>query len=136
MKYMLDTNACIRYLNGQSEGIRDRLNELQPGEVALCSVVRAELLYGVRKSVQPKRNAERLACFLKGFPCFPFDEAASDAYADIRLKLENVGRPVGPNDLFIAATALANGLILVTHNTKEFGRVEGLLLEDWEAADI
>jgi tRNA(fMet)-specific endonuclease VapC len=67
-------------------------------------------------------------------PCLPFDEAASEAYARIRAQLERGGRPVGPNDLLIAATAVANRLILVTHNTREFGRIEGLDVEDWEAA--
>lgn len=134
MKYLLDTNACIRYLNGQSDSIRRMLEGLSYGQVALCSVVRAELLYGVLKSAQPQRNMERLARFLKGFPCLSFDETASDIYAGIRLQLENGGTPVGPNDLLIAATTLANGLVLVTHNTREFGRVQGLPLEDWEAS--
>ena len=133
MRYLLDTNACIRYLNGQSDNIRRMLNKLLYGQVALCSVVRAELLYGALKSRRPTQNTERLAHFLKGFPCLPFDETASDVYAKIRLQLEIEGKPVGPNDLLIAATALANGLVLVTHNTKEFGRIEGLLLKDWEA---
>lgn len=134
MKYLLDTNACIRYLNGQSDGIRRVLEQLSPGEASLCSVVRAELLYGVLKSAQPARNTERLVQFLKGFRCLPFDDAASDAYARIRVGLEKTGKPIGPNDLLIAATAVAYDLILVTHNTKEFGRVEGLVIEDWEAS--
>jgi len=133
MKYLLDTNARIRYLNGQSDDICQRLDELSPGQVALCSIVRAELLYGALKSAQPKRNMERLALFFKGFPCLPFDETASEAYARIRVQLEKGGRPVGPNDLLIAATASAHRLVLVTHNTAEFGRIEGLDLEDWEA---
>lgn len=133
MKYLLDTNACIRYLNGQSDGIRRMLEALSHGEAVLCSVVRAELLYGALKSAQPERNAERLAHFFRGFPCLPFDEAASDAYAEIRLRLEKVGKPVGPNDLLIAAIARASRLTLVTHNAREFGRIEGLALEDWES---
>jgi tRNA(fMet)-specific endonuclease VapC len=80
-----------------------------------------------------KKNAERLAYFFRGFPCLPFNEAASEAYAGIRVQLEKAGKPVGPNDLLIAAIAFANHLVLVTHNTREFGRIEGLLLEDWEA---
>ncbi len=133
MKYLLDTNVCIRYLNGQSANIEQMLTRLSPGQVALCSIVRAELLYGALKSAQPKRNTERLAYFFGGFPCLPFDDRASDAYAIIRLELEKAGRPVGPNDLLIAATAIANRLVLVTHNTQEFGRIEGLAVEDWEA---
>lgn len=133
MKYLLDTNACIRYLNGQSDGIRRTLEALSYGEATLCAVVRAELLYGALKSAQPKRNLERLAGFFKGFPSLPFDKAASDAHAEIRVRLESVGKPVGAHDLLIAAIALANRLTLVTHNTREFGRIEGLALEDWES---
>jgi tRNA(fMet)-specific endonuclease VapC len=132
MKYLLDTNACIRYVNGQSDGIRQILDGLSAGQVALCSIVRAELLYGALKSAQPNKNAERLAYFFRGFPCLPFNEAASEAYAGIRVQLEKAGKPVGPTDLLIAAIALANQLVLVTHNSKEFGRIEGLAVEDWE----
>jgi len=134
MKYLLDTNVCIRYLNGRSERVRERLEASSPDEIALCSVVRAELLYGVLKSAQPQRNANRLARFLGGFPCLPFDEVASATYAEIRFRLETIGKPVGPNDLMIAAIAVANRLALVTHNTREFGRIEGLTVEDWEAS--
>jgi len=132
MKYLLDTNVCIRYLNAQSANIEQTLISLSPGQVALCSIVRAELLYGALKSAQPKRNMERLAYFFSGFPCLPFDDRASDVYARIRLQLEKAGKPVGPNDLLIAATAIANRLVLVAHNTQEFGRIGGLVAEDWE----
>lgn len=134
MRYLLDTNVCIRYLNGRSEEVRRRTEALLPGKIALCSVVRAELLYGALKSAQPERNLERLAYFFKGFACLPFDEAASDASARVRLQLEKGGRPIGPYDLLIAATAIANHLILVTNNTREFSRVDGLTLEDWETS--
>jgi tRNA(fMet)-specific endonuclease VapC len=73
MKYLLDTNVCIRYLNGQSDEIRQMLEGASPGQVALCSIVRAELLYGALKSAQPKNNAGRLAHFFRGFPCLPFN---------------------------------------------------------------
>ena len=134
MKYLLDRNVCIRYLNGQSHGIRRKLEALSRGQVGLCSVVKAELLYGALKSAQPQRNTERLAHFFTGFPCLSFDEAASEVYPGIRLQLEKAGKPIGPNDLLIAAVALANQLILVTHNTREFGRIEGLVIEDWEVS--
>lgn len=134
MKYLLDTNVCIRYLNGQSAQIEQRLTGLSPGQAALCSIVRAELLYSALKSAQPKRNTERLLYFFRGFPSLPFADRDSEAYAELRLQLEKTGKPIGPNDLLIAATAVANRLILVTHNTGEFGRIEGLLLEDWETS--
>jgi len=133
MKYLLDTNVCIRYLNGQSDKLRHRLESKMPGEIALCSIVKAELLYGVVKSAKPEKNLERLSYFLRGFQSLPFDDNSSEVYAKLRADLERAGKPIGPNDLLIAATAMANQLILVTHNTKEFGRVAGLSLEDWQA---
>lgn len=133
MKYLLDTNACIQYLNGQSDDLRRCLESKKGGEVALCSVVKAELIYGALKSAKPEQNARRLAHFFKGFPSLPFDDRSSEAYARIRSQLQRSGSPIGPNDLLIAAIALANRLTLVSHNTKEFGRVEALSLEDWEA---
>jgi tRNA(fMet)-specific endonuclease VapC len=135
MRYLLDTNVCIKYLNGQSDRICYKLEATPPGQAALCSVVRAELLYGALKSAQPERNAERLAYFFKGFPCLPFEERASEAYAKIRSQLEKSGTPIGPNDLLIVAIAVANQLTLITHNTKEFGRIDELDMEDWEAGD-
>jgi tRNA(fMet)-specific endonuclease VapC len=83
MKYLLDTNTCIRFLNGRSEGIRRKLETISFGDAALCSIVRAELLYGALRSAQPEKNVERLAYFFKGFACLAFDDAASDAYARI-----------------------------------------------------
>jgi tRNA(fMet)-specific endonuclease VapC len=74
-----------------------------------------------------------LAYFFRGLLCLPFEDRASEVYAEIRLRLERAGKPIGPNDLLIAATAIANRLVLVTHNTGEFGRIEGLTVEDWEA---
>jgi tRNA(fMet)-specific endonuclease VapC len=133
MKYLLDTNVCIRYLNGESDRIRRMLEAAAPAQSALSSIVKAELLYGALRSAQPERNTERLAHFFSGFPCLPFEDRASKAYAAIRSQLEKAGKPVGPNDLLIGAIALANQLVLVTHNTREFGRIEGLALEDWEA---
>jgi tRNA(fMet)-specific endonuclease VapC len=85
------------------------------------------------KSAQPKINTERLFRFFRGFPCLPFNETASEAYASVRVQLEKIGTPIGPNDLLIASIALANELVLITHNAGEFSRIKGLALEDWEA---
>jgi tRNA(fMet)-specific endonuclease VapC len=135
MKYLLDTNVCIRYLNGQSDDFRHRLESKLPEEIALCSVVKAELLYGVVKSAKPEKNLERLSYFLMGFQSLPFDDNSAQVYAEVRAELERAGKPIGPNDLLIASIALANQLILVTHNTREFSRIKGLSLEDWQARD-
>jgi tRNA(fMet)-specific endonuclease VapC len=134
MKYLLDTNTCIAYLNGRAVGVRRRLQGLPPSEVTLCSVVKAELLYGARKSTNPPVVLAKLQRFFAPFTSLPFDDAAAQAYGTIRADLERVGRPIGPNDLMIAAIALAGGLTLVTHNTGEFQRVPGLTIGDWEAS--
>ena len=132
MTYLLDTNTCIRYLNGRSESVQRRLEATRPQDVLLCSMVKAELFYGVHKSAKPERNRERLQRFVDQFVSLPFDDEAAAEYGQIRARLESGGTPTGPNDLCIAAIAVTNDVILVTHNTREFSRVEGLMLEDWE----
>jgi len=99
----------------------------------LCAVVRAELLFGAFRSQRRTQNLERTNSFLAGFQSLPFDDEAAYRHALIRAELTAKGQLIGPNDLLIAATALAHGAILVTHNTAEFSRVPGLLIEDWEA---
>jgi tRNA(fMet)-specific endonuclease VapC len=94
-------------------------------------MVRAELLYGAAKSWDPARAKRAVERFLAPYTVLSFAAEAADHYADISVRLEALGTPIGPNDLVIAATARAQGLILVTHNTAEFARVPGLQLEDW-----
>ncbi len=132
MTYLLDTNTCIRYLNGRSPQVRNILESLSPEEVALCSVVKAELLYGAARARHPERTMAHIETFASPFLSLPFDDSCAHSYGQIRARLEAAGTPIGPNDLMIAAIALAHGLTLVTHNTREFGRVEGLIWADWE----
>lgn len=135
MRYLLDTNACIRYLNGQSKRVKNRLESTRPQDIALCSIgsiVKAELFYGVEKSAKRERNMERLQRFIDQFVSLPFDDEAAVEYGQIRAQLEAIGTPIGPNDLCIAAIARVKDITLVTHNTREFSRVDGLKLEDWE----
>ncbi len=132
MIYLLDTNTCIRYLNAQSNSIRRRFESLPAENLAVCSVVRAELIFGAMKSGRVLANLERMKVFLSGLTSFPFDDLAADIYGQIRADLKAKGTPIGPNDLLIAAIAQAQGATLVTHNVKEFKRVEGLVYEDWE----
>jgi tRNA(fMet)-specific endonuclease VapC len=136
MKYLLDTNVCIKFLNGRSLAIKQTINDKNPDDIVLCSIVKAELFYGALKSAQPDKNIERLNRFVSQFESFPFDDDAAEAYGRIRSDLEKLGTPIGPNDLLIASIALANGVILVTNNIKEFGRIQSLTLEDWEKATI
>ena len=132
MIYLLDTNACIIYLNRPISGVRLRLELLSPQDIAVCSVVKAELFYGAMRSNNPERTLASQEVFLNNFVSLPFDDAAARVYGRIRAELAVLGTPIGPNDLQIAAIALVNNLILVTHNTGEFSRVNGLQFEDWE----
>ena len=132
MRYLLDTNTCIRFLNGTSERVRQRMAGIEARDIALCSIVKAELLYGALKSARPDRNVGRLRPFFDRFISLPFDDASAEEYGEIRVALEAGGAPIGPNDLCIAAIAKTNDLAVVTHNTDEFSRVDELRLEDWE----
>ena len=128
----VDRNACIRYLNGRAPGIRDRLRRHRPEQVVMCSVVKAELFAGALRSTHPERTLARQQAFLSRFVSLPFDDRAAEECGLIRARLEAAGIPIGPYDLQIAAIAVSNNLILVTHNTREFGRIERLEIEDWE----
>jgi len=128
--YLLDTNACIRILNKTSQRLVKRLRRHEP--VHLCSVVKAELLYGAWHSSRVAENLATLENFFAPFSSLPFDDICADHYGKIRAVLARAGTPIGPNDMLIAATARAHGLVLVTHNTEELSRVPDLQLEDWE----
>lgn len=131
MKYLLDTNICIYFLNQRSEKLAERLGEAGTENIALCSIVKAELFYGAMKSAKPAQNLARQEAFLEIFQSLPFDDFAAQTYAEIRTNLERIGSPIGPNDLCIAAIALTNGLTLISNNIKEFKKVARLKLEDW-----
>ncbi len=132
MRFLLDTNVCIKILNGSSDAVVEKMRELNPTEITLSAVVRAELVYGARKSRQVAANIRLVELFCEPFACLPFDDHAADIYGEIRADLERFGQPIGPNDLMIASTTLAHSLILVTHNVSEFSRVPNLRIEDWE----
>jgi tRNA(fMet)-specific endonuclease VapC len=131
--YLLDTNVCIRYLNGLAPGVLQRLHALQPVEVVVCSVVKAELFYGAQRSRDPARSLAVQRRFLQPYHSLPFDDAAAELAGTLRAQLAKQGMPIGPYDLQIAAIALAHGCTLATHNVSEFSRVPGLLIEDWES---
>jgi tRNA(fMet)-specific endonuclease VapC len=134
MRYSLDTNICIRYINGRSPGILAKLPTIPTNDIIVCSVVRAELFYGSSKSQTPETTRQKQERFLAPYATLPFDDLAADTYGRIRAQLERAGTPIGPLDMQIAAITLAYGLTLVTHNTREFSRVQGLMLEDWETS--
>jgi tRNA(fMet)-specific endonuclease VapC len=131
MMYLPDTNAWIAYVNPGAWAVKARFRAHPPTDILFCSVVKAELLYGAYRSSRQADNLRMLALLFQQFESLPFDDAAAEAYEQIRADLAAQGTPIGPNDLMIAAIAMANNLILVTHNTREFARVAGLPLEDW-----
>ena len=133
MSYLLDTNACISYLNDRSSPVIARLAMTKPDEVFLCQIVKAELYYGAYKSTQRRSNLDLLAHFFSQFASLPFNDQATEVYGRIRARLAVQGTPIGPNDLIIAAIAIAHNVTLVTHNTREFSRVDNLQIEDWAA---
>jgi tRNA(fMet)-specific endonuclease VapC len=97
------------------------------------SIVKAELHYGALRSNNPPQALAKLAEFLAPFQSLPFHDQCAADYGRIRARLAQTGSLIGPNDLLIAAIAVVHGAILVTHNTREFRRVEGLAIEDREA---
>jgi len=133
--YLLDTNTCITYLRGGESGaVAKKLATCAPDCVALCSIVIAELLYGAALSASPAKTAAEVRAFCAPFDSIPFDDRAAEEYGEIRAHLKRQGTPMGPNDLMIAAIAVANALTLITHNTAEFQRVPLLEIEDWQLA--
>lgn len=132
MKYLLDTNSIVRYLNGRAPKVRAKVRATPLADLAVSAVVIAELRYGAAKSTDPTKTRSAQDRFLSLIGIVPFDQPAADAYGTIRAFLEKQGTPIGANDLLIGATAVAHQFILVTHNTREFSRVPGLSVEDWE----
>jgi tRNA(fMet)-specific endonuclease VapC len=133
MIYLLDTNVCIQFLNGKHPSIQQHLRQHIPAEIALCSVVKAELLAGALRSQRADANRQRLLAFFAPLQSLPFDDQCAEHYGQIHAYLLSQGQPIGPNDTLIASIARAHDAILVTHNTREFSRVPGLRLEDWES---
>lgn len=132
MIYLLDTNACIAYLRNVNQVIVRKLATTPASDVAVCSIVKAELFYGAMRSNDLTRTFRVQQSFLEQFVSLPFDDQASLIHGRIRAQLANAGTPIGPYDLQIAAIAVTNDLTLVTNNTDEFRRVEGLKFEDWQ----
>lgn len=132
MIYLLDSNVCIHLLNQRLPKVIDHFRQHDPASIALCSVVKAELLYGAQRSQRREANLQTLRTFFAPLTSLPFDDSAAEHYGQIRADLFAQGQPIGPNDFLIAAIARAHDATLITHNTTEFSRVPGLRLEDWE----
>jgi tRNA(fMet)-specific endonuclease VapC len=132
MAYLLDTNAWVAVLRARHLTLAQRIKKSPPGDILLCSIVKAELLHGANRSTNPSGNIALVEALLIPHKSLPFDDAAAEKYGQIRSALELKGMTIGANDYLIASIALAGNLILVTNNTSEFARVPGLRMEDWQ----
>jgi tRNA(fMet)-specific endonuclease VapC len=131
LKWMLDTDTCIAVIKRQPEAALKKLRGKSIGQVGISSITLSELSYGAAASAKPAGNLEALREFLLPLEIAPYDDACAFVYGTIRAALERKGRPIGSLDTLIAAHALALDAVLVSHNTREFGRVASLRVEDW-----
>lgn len=131
--FLLDTNVCVVLLRNSNRVVSERFVSVPLRNLSVCSVVKAELLYGAFRGDRPSESMAVTERFLQGMKSHPFDDECALTHARLRANLSRAGKPIGPHDLLIASIALAHDLTLVTHNLKEFRRVPDLKIEDWEA---
>ena len=132
LRWMLDTNLCIRVLRDRPAGVRERFNR-EADAMCISTIVMTELMHGAEKSNRPAENRRAVEQFAARLAVLPFDEHAAMHAANIRATLETQGMPIGGYDLLIAGHARSQGLVVVTGNLREFTRVKGLRSEDWLA---
>ncbi|OGQ85326.1 MAG: hypothetical protein A2512_06215 [Deltaproteobacteria bacterium RIFOXYD12_FULL_56_24] len=131
MRYLLDTNICIYLIKQRPPQALAQFRQHSPQDVAISTITLFELEYGVEKSQYRQRSQDALAKFLLPLNLLDLDRFAAADAAVIRAELEKKGLPIGPYDLLIAGLARSQNMTLVTNNTKEFERVDGLLLKNW-----
>jgi len=132
-RYLLDTNICIYIRQKNPEQVLRRFRRLHPGEAVLSVITYGELLYGAAKSAHRAMALERLRELVRLLPAMALPETAAENYGTVRAELESKGDLIGNHDLWIAAHALAAGLVLVTNTEREFRRVRGLKIQNWAA---
>ena len=130
--WLPDTNVWIALLNPPPSPVKARFQALDPAQIFLCDVVKMELYFGAYRSARREQNLALLDSLSATFKSLPFDSAAARSCGKLRAALADLGKPIGPYDIQIAAIAMTNQLTLVTHNTGEFARLPGLTVEDWE----
>jgi tRNA(fMet)-specific endonuclease VapC len=133
-RYMLDTDTCSYIMKRSNDAVLKRLQQVPVGDVCISVITKSELLFGVELSPRRQQNEVALNAFLRYLEVLDFPDEASLHYAKIRADLKTLGTMIGANDLFIAAHARSLGLMLVTNNTREFGRVRDLAIENWTLA--
>ena len=130
MRYLLDTNIVSDLVRRPQGQIAQHIREVGEAQVCTSVIVAAELRYGAAKKGSERLTAQ-LEAVLNALDVLPFETPADEAYGLIRTRLERAGQPIGANDLLIAAHAVAVGSVIVTDNKSEFGRIEGLIRENW-----
>lgn len=128
--FVLDTNTLIYFFKGMGN-VSARLLQTPPKDIGIPSIVIYELEVGIGKSPSPQKRSQQLTALISTAKVLPFGLKEAKSAAQIRVNLEKMGRPVGGYDVLIAAIAITNGAILVTHNTQEFERIKHLQLADW-----
>ena len=129
--YLFDTNICIYAMKGRHPLLTKYIYSMDPGDICISSITVFELEYGSARSQWPEQTRRNTDIFLAPFPILPFERKDAIIAGQIRADLAKIGWNIGAYDILIAAQGLARGLTVVTHNTKEFSRVPGLILEDW-----
>ena len=132
MRYLLDTNTCIAVMRNHVKVVQ-RLSAVSPGDCAISTITSYELHTGVEKCSQPDRERAKVDLLLKTVQQLEFAAGAAQEAARIRAALESEGQTIGPYDLLLAGHARSLALILVSANTREFNRVPGLIVENWES---
>jgi tRNA(fMet)-specific endonuclease VapC len=131
MHYLLDTNICIYLIKKRPLAVLERFRQHSPKDVAISTITLFELQHGIEKSQYRQRSEDALTKFLLPLNLIKLDRSSAVKAAAIRAQLEKKGIPIGPYDLLIAGLARSLDMILVTNNTKEFERIDGLHLENW-----
>jgi len=129
MDYLLDTNICIHYFKGQF-GIKERIEKIGFKNLAICEITLAELIYGAAKSQQTEKNMKVVDNFAKKIEIIPILSSLK-VYGKEKARLKSIGKTIGDLDLFIGSTAIVNNMIMVTRNTREFERIDGISIENW-----
>ncbi len=130
-RYMLDTNICIYIAKHQPPEVKARFERLRPGQLVMSAITYGELYYGACKSSQRAKALTQLEELVQDIPVENLDRTATLAYGEIRATLEEKGRLIGNNDLWIGAQALALDITLATNKEREFKRIAGLSVENW-----
>jgi tRNA(fMet)-specific endonuclease VapC len=130
VRWMVDTDTCIAVIKGHAGAIK-KLRGKSIGQVGISAITLSELNFGAAKSSRPEQASAALAEFTLALEVAAFDAELAPVYGSVRASLAKRGRPIGPLDTLIGSHALALDITLVTHNTREFSRIDGLRLEDW-----